>query len=193
MAGNAYRVTSSSSIGAMSIITTDSGDRTQTVGQVSHPNGSSGPSARASLMVCQPAHTLAERQVLCDGFGVSASLLDADVEDVAAPRRRMVSDEEHAHRGETPRIVRSRPASPVGGICSGPEICSELGICSGSGICSGPHAAMCFLPANRLQRDPAVRHQRGETVGEPDQHRPAYARVAGHRLRPQATVRRGHA
>src|SRR3954470_1666854 len=107
MSGNARRVTSCSSIGAMSIITTDcSGHRTQIVGQLSHSDGPDGPSAGASLTVCQPAHALAERQVLCDGFGALASLLDADVDDVAARRRRMASDEDHAHRGETPRIVR---------------------------------------------------------------------------------------
>lgn len=94
------RVTSSSSISAISIITTDcSGDRTQIVAQLSHSAGSDGPSAGASLMVCQPAHALAEQQVLCDGFGALASVLDADVEDVAAARRRMASDEDHAHRG----------------------------------------------------------------------------------------------
>ena len=80
VSGKARRVTLSLSIGAMSLITTDrSGDRTQIVGQLSHSDGSDGPSAGASLMVCQPAHALAERQVLCDGFGASESF-DVDVE-----------------------------------------------------------------------------------------------------------------
>src|SRR5690349_20701292 len=124
MSANARRVISSSPIGAMAIITTDcSGDRTQIVGQLSHSDGSDGTSAGASLMVCQPAHALAERQVLCDGFGALASLVDDDVEDVAAPHRGIASDEDHAHRGEL--LASSDPdqrrlCGP--GICSAPKI-----------------------------------------------------------------------
>lgn len=56
-------------------------------------------------VVCQPAHALTERQVLCDGFGALASLLGAKVEDVAAPRRRMANDD-GKHIGANPAQSR---------------------------------------------------------------------------------------
>ena len=112
MSGNARRVTSSSSIGAMSMITASSGGQTQIVGQRSHSDGSDGAAAGVSLMLCQPAHAHAERQGLCDGFGALASLLDANVEDVAALRRGPATRILHI-AARAACIVRSRAAPTV--------------------------------------------------------------------------------
>jgi hypothetical protein len=78
------------------------------VDRLSHASGSDGTSATASLMMCQPAQTHAERQVLCDGFGRVGQPPRRGEYASLLPRPRLNSDENRVHRDEPHRIVRSR-------------------------------------------------------------------------------------
>ena len=132
--GNVRLVASSSPIGAMSVITTGrSGDRTLIVGQLRQSDGLDCAPVGASLMVCQPAHVHAERQVLCDGFHASEFLLEADLRGVrvAAPwdsqRRGPRNIDADPLASPDPEQFRSpRPGSvPVPELSSKPTIRTE--------------------------------------------------------------------